>query len=1134
MALNSDLKGKLALTTAVLAFFAGYGRRSYAGSCTPSSGATIVCSGPANSATDLTQTVTITGNGTLTTNSGFGIDTSTQSGIALYSRGSGTIDLVASSTIVGKYNGFYARNNGTGALTITAAGEVKAVGTSGVALMATNLATATNLTLTTAVGSTITGNLHGIRAANYGAGITTVTLNGDVASTQTNGTAVIVQNSAPSSDIIITTGSDSSITGVGSGIGASNGGIGSMSITANGYVKGTNGNGISAIGAPTAKGLTVTTGADSSVTGGRYGIFLKSYGTDDATITTNGDVTGTGTTSAGIWAAVSSFTPGTDTDLTITTNAGSVVTGGRFGISANNLAEGSIAVTVNDDVSATASDGIGIMAGNGTLGRDIKVTTSAGTAVTGVSQGIFAANAGLGATDVVADGDVSATGAYGIGIRVFAGPTAADVNVATGIDSTVSGNNAAISTSNLGTGATNINVDGTVNSARGDGIVALNLGSGVKEILITMGKDSSVNANVNGILAVNYGTSTTSIDVSGDVAGMTGHGIGISSMGQAGPVNVSVQSGGLVEGGMDGIYAFSSKASQTISITNAGTIRNVSNASDDLAIKTTGGPTDIANSGLVTGTVILSALDDSFSNTGTWNTANGANDFGAGTDHVDNRGTVIAAASAGTAETTSFDGLETFTNGGLLTMRDGGTGDVTRTSGDYVGDGGVMAMDTYLGTDGSPTDLWVINGDASGSTTLSIANAGGPGALTTKDGIKVVQVDGNSTSDAFRLARTLTAGAYDYNLFYGGVTDPGDQDWYLRSVGASASTQTALPYADTLVNYAEATLGTLQQRTGNRVWPNGTPPEAIWCKDPSRNFRCTPTGEQNASYADGKPVLYGQGAWGRIGGQYASYDPRTGSAYTQSLGFLQAGYEGVAHENGSGELTLGAFATIGTSRAEIDVSPDPVTKAARSGKITSTGYGLGGNLTWLGQDGFYADAVGQFTWYESDLSNKAGGGNSGWSSVLSLEAGRRFELGSGWALAPQAQLAWAHVDFDSFTDLNGARVALGDGDSLKGRLGLRVENLASWKNQQGRTDRLQLYAIANLSYQFLDGTSVEVAGSSFTQQNKRLWGEVGLGGSYAWNDEWSLYGEADYAAALSSGSGDNYALKGTAGLRYRW
>ncbi|WP_448146194.1 autotransporter family protein [Labrys miyagiensis] len=524
----------------------------------------------------------------------------------------------------------------------------------------------------------------------------------------------------------------------------------------------------------------------------------------------------------------------------------------------------------------------------------------------------------------------------------------------------------------------------------------------------------------------------------------------------------------------------------------------------------------------------LRTTNNSFDNQagGVWNTAGGANVLGPDTSSsVDNEagGTIIAAASGASGPTaTSFSGLGTFTNGGLLQMQNGVVGDTTTIAGNFVGTGGTVSLDTQLGGDSSPTDRLIINGDASGSTTLAIRNAGGAGAQTT-NGIEVVEINGGtSTADAFHLASAVAVGAYDYALYYQDLTKD-DQNWYLRSTGqANASAQTALPYADILVNFADATLGTLQQRTGNRIWPNGTPQVAADL--PS---------SQVMKYAATGPVIYGQGAWGRIGGQYTSIDPKSGTPYTLSLGFLQAGYEGTAYETGAGDLTVGAYAMVGTSHADIDVSRDPATGAARSGKITTTGYGLGGNLTWLGADGLYADAVGQLTFYESSLSNKAGGDNQGWSGTASLEIGKRFELGSGWSVVPQAQLAYTHVDFDSFTDINSSRVTLGDGDSLRGRLGLRVENNASWKNGEGKTDRLQIYGIANLSYGFLKDTSVVVAGTSLEQQDKRLWGEIGAGGTYAWNDNWSVYGEADYATALS-GSGSNYSLRGTAGLRYRW
>src|SRR5262249_62357602 len=103
----------------------------------------------------------------------------------------------------------------------------------------------------------------------------------------------------------------------------------------------------------------------------------------------------------------------------------------------------------------------------------------------------------------------------------------------------------------------------------------------------------------------------------------------------------------------------------------------------------------------------------------------------------------------------------------------------------YTGTGGTIGLNTFLGADGSPSNLLIINGGmATGSTLMRITNTGGPGVETTGNGILVVNAinGGTTTPAAFSLAGgRVTAGAFDYFLFRGGVS-PGSQDsWFLPS-----------------------------------------------------------------------------------------------------------------------------------------------------------------------------------------------------------------------------------------------------------------------------------------------------------------------------------------------------------------
>ena len=80
-------------------------------------------------------------------------------------------------------------------------------------------------------------------------------------------------------------------------------------------------------------------------------------------------------------------------------------------------------------------------------------------------------------------------------------------------------------------------------------------------------------------------------------------------------------------------------------------------------------------------------------------------------------------------------------------MANGVIGNQVVINGNFVGQGGSVALETTLGGDGSPTDQLVINGNASGTTRLFVSNRGGLGALTT-NGIEVVAISGVSTSNS--------------------------------------------------------------------------------------------------------------------------------------------------------------------------------------------------------------------------------------------------------------------------------------------------------------------------------------------------------------------------------------------------
>nr|WP_318031742.1 autotransporter outer membrane beta-barrel domain-containing protein [Rhizobium ruizarguesonis] len=446
-------------------------------------------------------------------------------------------------------------------------------------------------------------------------------------------------------------------------------------------------------------------------------------------------------------------------------------------------------------------------------------------------------------------------------------------------------------------------------------------------------------------------------------------------------------------------------------------------------------------------------------------------------------------------------------------------------AGNYTGTGGTLEIETILGGDASPSDRLVVTGNTAGTTNVTVINLGGGGAQTV-EGIKIIDVGGISAGTfsllgdyLFEGDQAVVGGAYAYRLYQGGVSTPADGDWYLRSTELDAAGVAIGPiyapgvpvyeaYAGVLQSLNQ--FGTLRQRTGG------------WMLDGDRS-------------ADQDGNTAATGIQTRIGGNRSHFEPEsstTGTDYEVNSWTLQAGVDGMLRESGAGALIGGISFHMNTASADI---------SSRFGKgdIDTTGYGFDGTLTWYGKSGFYIDTQAAVTWYDSDLKSSTlqtslADGNDGLGYGFSVEAGQNIALTSQWSLTPQAQLAYSSVRFDSFTDAFGADVSLDNGDSLTGRLGISADFDSDWKDASGKTSHSTVYGIANLYYDFLDGSKTDISGTSVVNVNQALWGGLGLGGSLSWADErYAAHGEA-FASTSLKDFGDSNTIGTKIGFSVKW
>jgi outer membrane autotransporter protein len=558
--------------------------------------------------------------------------------------------------------------------------------------------------------------------------------------------------------------------------------------------------------------------------------------------------------------------------------------------------------------------------------------------------------------------------------------------------------------------------------------------------------------------------------------------------------------------------------------------------------------------------------------------------YGSVTGSVANSG-VIAAGNAAPGLASSPAGTFTIIgnllNGGAIQLASGeNIGNVLEVRGSYIGAGGTMAINTFLGGDGSPSDRLVINGDpaATGNTSVHVTNVGGPGAETTNGILVVNAINGATTAPgAFTLANPeLRAGAFDYDLFRGGVGGASPNDWFLRSSFTGGGGGVPLPIppfpsdpppnplppnvlfpiiGPELAAYGVvqplarqlglSILGTLDDRVGDTYEPDGcavapvvAPAAATPAVDlPTRKPAAVPTKKPGLAPCP----LFSPSVWGRFFGQtvhnrYSAFaDPRADG----NLGGFQGGIDLLR-----GPLIPGGYDRAGLYGAYGDVNSDVtglVTNPAatayvltRTGSMNLDAWSAGGYWTHTGPGGWYLDAVLQGTWYYGSASTQFARLNTdGTGFIGSMEGGYPFawpQLGPGFVIEPQGQILWQKVSFRHDYDGEGD-VALGDTTGPSGRIGLRTK----WTIVTAGGQVWQPYLRGNLWRDWGAEASTVFSGTdSVPLVNQATMLEFGGGLTGRINANVSVFANVDYEFAVGAADDKRNGVRGAFGARYTW
>ena len=273
------------------------------------------------------------------------------------------------------------------------------------------------------------------------------------------------------------------------------------------------------------------------------------------------------------------------------------------------------------------------------------------------------------------------------------------------------------------------------------------------------------------------------------------------------------------------------------------------------------------------------------------------------------------------------------------------------------------------------------------------------------------------------------------------------------------------------------------------------------------------------------------GLWVRGFADTARLEGFADTTFTQTTYGASLGYDAPVFASGNSLLAAGIQLRGVLARQNVNGS------WGGNGDLKSAGCGL--YATWLGDGGWYADAVETIDWYNHRIRSTMLDGTrvrddrSSYGLGASLEAGRRFDFAYSnegrdfWFLEPQLELSYFWVKGGDFEASNGMEISQKDMDSLTGRAGVVLGRKFALDGGDGG-HYIQPSVKGGVNREFLGRQKASFNGEDMTANMHGTRVYYGLGVDWQAADTLRLYMQAERE------SGDHYTREYNVSAGVKW